>query len=286
MKTIRHLLITALFAPLFCISVAADDTPPRPAAAEETRAMALLEKATAYYRTNGEMALPAFHRVGQFHDGDLYVYVLDTNGVMLTSGGSSSALIGRNVRDLRDPEGKPFFREILDTAATRGSGMIEYRWLNQQHGKVERKIAYFQAVGDRILIVGYYVPHASAEQAKAMLWRAVHEMKEYGPKAFEHFNDLNGGFIQDDLYVFVVGITDHRMYAHGAQPRLIRRDATDLVDLKGKPIIRQMLDIAKSHDEGELTYLWRNPVTGKDEKKRTYFKRVDNYLVAIGAYEP
>lgn len=286
MKSVRNLLAAALLACVASLSLAADDPAPRPAAADGTRAQALLDRAVAYYRAKGEAALPAFHRVGEFQDGELYVYVLGSDGVMLTSGGSSSALIGRNVRDLRDSDGKPFFREILEAAAAKGSGTVEYRWLNRQHGKVERKVAYFRSLGDRILVAGYYAPRASAEQARSMMWRAVHELKQYGPGALERFNDLNGGFVQDDLYVFVVGLDDKRMYAHGAQPRLVDQDVGALKDSRGKPFIRQMVDMARTKGEGEVEYRWRNPVTGQEENKRTYLKRVDKYLVAVGAYAP
>lgn len=284
MKRIRSLLAAASLACLTTTGLAADDANAR--AVNAARAQALLERAITHYRAQGEAALPAFNRVGQFHDGELYVYVLDANGVMLTSGGSSSALMGRNARDLHDTDGKPFIREILDIAAAKGSGTVEYRWLNRQHAKIERKIAYFQRLGDRILVVGYYTPRASAEQAKSMLWRAVHEFKEYGDQAIARFNDLNGGFTHDDLYVFVVGLNDRRMYAHGAQPRLVDRDVGDLKDVRGRPIIRQMIDLARTRGEGEIEYRWRNPVTGQEENKRTYVKRVGDYLVAVGSYVP
>lgn len=254
-------------------------------AADAARAQALLERAVAHYESEGEAAFATFFLADKFRDDELYVFMLDSDGFMLTSGGPSSVLIGRDVRELRDTEDKPFMREILETAAAKGYGVVEYRWLNPQHIKVERKVAYFRAVGNRILVVGYYVPRASAEQAQAMLWRAVHEFKQDRAKAIDRFNDLNGGFIQDDLYVFVVGLDDRRMHAHGAQPGLIGCDVDELMDADGKPFNPQMIDIAMTHGEGEFGYRWKNPVTGREESKRTYFKRVGNYLVAVGAYQ-
>ena len=55
-------------------------------------AIALLEKALAYYHDNGDKAFAAFSRQGEFVDHDRYVFVVDTRGVMLASGGPSSAL--------------------------------------------------------------------------------------------------------------------------------------------------------------------------------------------------
>jgi hypothetical protein len=54
--------------------------------ADSQAAIALLEKALAYYHENGDKAFAAFSRQGEFVDKDRYVFVLDTNGVMLASG--------------------------------------------------------------------------------------------------------------------------------------------------------------------------------------------------------
>lgn len=253
---------------------------------EATRARALLDRAVARLKEQGERALGAFSRVGEFTDGDLYVYILGMDGVMQSSAGSSISYIGRNMLEYRDPDGKKFFQEMVDGARTKGGGRIEYRWLNLQHGKVERKVTYYQAVDNRIAAVGYYAPRATAEQAKSILWRAADEVKRIGPAAFEQFNDLNGGFVRDDTYVFVVGFKDMRMHAHGAMPRLVGRNVADLADDRGTPIIRRMADTAKRAGEGSLEYYWRNPVTGQVERKRSFFLRVGDYLVAVGHYEP
>jgi hypothetical protein len=44
-------------------------------------------KALAYYHDNGDKAFAAFSRQGEFVDKDRYVFVVDTKGVMLASGG-------------------------------------------------------------------------------------------------------------------------------------------------------------------------------------------------------
>lgn len=253
-------------------------------ASDSAAAKTLLERAAARYRADGDSALAAFSRAGEFLIGDLYVYVLGADGVMKASGGPSMTLVGRNISDLKDPEGKPFIREMLEGAKANGSGTVKYRWLNRQHGRAEQKVVYYQAVGDSIVAVGYYIPFASAEQAKALLWRAVHELKQDPQAALRRFNDLNGGFVQDDLYVFIIGADDAVMYAHGAQPRLIGKYSKDLRDAAGKLFVQEMLRRTKGDDVAEVEYLWRNPVTLKTAKKTTYAKRVGNYVVGVGAY--
>ena len=120
------------------------------------RAQALLQRAVAYYKAIKDLALAHFSPQGEFVDDELYVYVVTTSGVLLASGGLSSGWIGTNVADQQDAVGKPFVREMLNKARKNGSGTVEYHWLNPYSNKTERKIAYFQKVGDRIILVGYF----------------------------------------------------------------------------------------------------------------------------------
>ena len=124
----------------------------------------------------------AFGRKGKFVEGELDVYVISTKGVMLASGGPSSALVGRDVTDLKDAAGKPFFREMLDKAKTSGSGAVEYYSLNPIDNKMGRKLAYFQTVDDRM--IGGWVLHRSGHpaQAQAMLTRRCRRWRTIRPR--------------------------------------------------------------------------------------------------------
>ena len=283
---VKMLLLAALS--LFLLVARAEEpaaTATRESVASDVqRARALLARAIIRYRQQGDEAFAAFNGPTEFVDGELYVWVLGTDGVMLASGGSSSALIGRKVSNMRDAFGTPFFYDMLEKAKTSDTGVVEYRWLNRLHHKPERKITLFTKIGTRLLAVGYYIPRASAEQASAMLERAVGAMQADSVKALAAFNDLNGGYIEDDLYVFVVGIDDGKFRAHGVSGRLVGSDGYALTDPNGKPVIRQMLDALKDKDRGELDYAWRNPVTRQVENKHTLFRKVGNNLVGVGYY--
>lgn len=288
MKTLRPLLaaLVLALAPFPPTALAADGGPAAATAtaSDAARTQALLDRAEAYYREHGDQALAEFSRAGEFQDRELYVYVLGTDGSFLASGGSSAALIGRNVRDMTDADGKYFFREILDGARSARSGRVEYRWLNPVRGRVEPKLATYRSVGERVLVVGYYAPQASLELAKALLWRAVHELKQHGEAAFERFNSFDGGFVQDDLYVFVVGLDDEIVYAHGGSPRQVGRKGGELVDANGKHFVREMVAAARTKGEGDVHYAWRNPLSLKVENKHSYVVRVGRYVVGAGAY--
>ena len=249
-------------------------------------ARALLEKALAYYHDNGDKAFAAFSRQGEFVDKDRYVFVVDTQGVMLASGGPSSALIGRDVSEVLGPDLRKAFKDALQTPEASGIQQAECRWQNWADGKVERKHVYFQRVGERILAVGYYLPRASAEQARALLDKASSDLLKNEKATLTAVNSLKGGYLQDDLYVFVVDLDTRRYVGHGTNLRLINTDFGKVKDPDGKPVGEPILAMIGKQDVGEYEYRWKNPVTGKVEDKHAYLKKVGHFLVAVGYYSP
>lgn len=251
---------------------------------EARQTQTLLDRAVAHFKEKGETAFADFSRPGSFTQDEYYVYVVGIDGVMYASGGSSAALIGKNVSTMTDAAGKPFFSEMIATAKTDGAGMIEYRWLNRSDNKVEPKVTLFRRIGDYIIAAGYYLPRSAPEQARQLLDQAVAAYRANGAEALGQFNDVNGRFVRDDLYVFAIGIEDGRYYANGAAPQLVGYGAGDLKDAAGKSVVKEMLKLVKRQEAGELDYVWRNPVTNRVEPKHTFVHKVDRYVVGVGYY--
>ena len=253
-------------------------------AQEAAAAKSLLDKAVAHYRQVGDKALAEFSRQGEYVDNERYVFVTDTSGVMLASGGPSGVLIGRDISSVLGPDLQKAFKAVLQTPESASVQQAEYRWQNWRDGKVERKRVYFQRVGDRILAVGYYLPRAAPEQARALLDKAAKALEQDEDGTLESINNLKGGFQQDDLYVFVVNVNTKRYVAHGTNLRLVNTDFGKVKDPEGKPVGLPMLEMIKKQPEGEYEYRWRNPVTGRIEHKHAYMRKVGDFLVAVGYY--
>ena len=251
---------------------------------EQARAEALLDRAAAHVARHGIDGVQAFSRQAEFVDRDLYVFALDTDGRFLASGGASAVLIGDIVLDEVDVEGKPFFREMVDTARREGQGRIAYRWFNPADSSGEPKLTSFRRVGNVIVAVGYYPPRATPAQARRLLARAGRALSSDPAQALAGFQQLNGPFIRDDLYVFVVDVASGRFLAHGASPGLVGTDAHALRDPDGRPVVSEMIERARRAEDGELDYIWRNPITGRLEHKHTYFTVNDGRLVGVGYY--
>lgn len=249
-------------------------------------AKALLEKALAYYQSNGDKAFAAFSRQGEFIDHDRYVFVVDTQGVLLASGGPSAALIGRDVSEQLGPDLQASFKQALAVPEGQGIQQAEYRWQNWNDGKVERKHVFYQRVGERILAVGYYLPRATPEQARGLRDKAVKALVKDEAGTLKAINALQGGFLQDDLYVFVVDLNTGRYVAHGTNLRLVNTDFRKIKDPDGRPVGEPILKLMAEQDQGEYKYRWKNPVTDKVENKHAYLRKTGHFMVAVGYYSP
>jgi signal transduction histidine kinase len=118
-------------------------------------AMALVDKAMAYYKANGQAkAFPEFNnKKGQFINKDLYIFVIDWNGTILAHG-ANEKLINKATADLKDADGKYFMREMVKTAQTKGTGWVDYKWTSPVTKKIEQKASYVKRVGNENLLIG------------------------------------------------------------------------------------------------------------------------------------
>ncbi len=125
---------------------------------------------------------------------------------------------------------------------------------------------------------------STPEEAKELLNKAVAYLEEEGPaKAFCAFNNPGGPFHKGELYVFVVNL-DGVLFANSATPSLVGTSFRDTRDAAGQPIGQNLMEIARSQGEGSLDYLWLNHVSNKVEKKRSFIKRVEGFVLGAGYY--
>lgn len=141
------LLIGALaFAPAFAADHGSAD-----------EAVAMVKRAVAYIKTNGpDKAYEEFTHGKSFKDRDLYIIVYDLNGKNLAQG-ANPKLVGKDLINLKDPDGFPLIQKFVELAKTKGSGWVEgYKFMNPVSQKMERKAMYLERVGDTLVGCGIY----------------------------------------------------------------------------------------------------------------------------------
>lgn len=125
---------------------------------------------------------------------------------------------------------------------------------------------------------------AGPAEAQALAERAAALLEQAGPKrAFTTFMIADGGFIDRDLYVFVIDF-DGTLWANGAFPNSVGSAAVDAHTADGHYYIREMISVAAERGTGWVEYEWINPCTGEFEPKVSYVIRVGRFIIGVGAY--
>lgn len=122
-----------------------------------TEARAMAEKAASYLHTEGvDKAAGQFQRSqGPFRKGELYIFVLNLNGEIIANG-ARPQMIGTDLLDRKDPDGKGFGKQIVQGAKAKGCGWVDYKWTNPTTKKVAPKTTYYVKAGDYIVCCGAY----------------------------------------------------------------------------------------------------------------------------------
>lgn len=127
----------------------------------EAEAEAMVKRAVALVYAKG--AESAYHTFTEapgtaFRDRDLFVFVLDFNGVSLANG-RQPKMVGKSLIDMKDVDGTPLIKGILELVKTRKSGWYgPYKAVNPASGGYERKKAYCeQGSGETAVCVGVFL---------------------------------------------------------------------------------------------------------------------------------
>jgi cytochrome c len=146
-------ILTAAAA-LLCLAFTFNAFADEPTTPEQAEAM--VKKAIAYYKAKGpEVAFAELSKKeGMFSHADLYVNVYDMQGKCLAH--INNKTIGKEMIDLRDPDGKYLIRERIERASKEGHGWQEYKFYNPASHKVEPKHMYFEKYENVIFAAGAY----------------------------------------------------------------------------------------------------------------------------------
>jgi cytochrome c len=121
-------------------------------------AEAMVKKAIVYYQKHGrEKSMAEFSRSpGPFVDRDLYVTVYTPQGVPLAH--INPRLVGRDLMDLRDPDGKYIVKERMEMAQKQDKGWQDIKFFNPVSRKIEPKRVYFERHDNLVFACGAYLP--------------------------------------------------------------------------------------------------------------------------------
>ena len=122
----------------------------------------------------------------------------------------------------------------------------------------------------------------TAEEAKALLEKAVAAVKEDKGKALDMINKGEGGFKDRDLYVSCANASDGLVTAH---PYLKGEHLQDIKGKKDFPLGQEIMKTATEGKINDVTYWWPRPGSDKPLEKRTFYTKVGDQNGGVGYYK-
>ncbi|KFC67797.1 MULTISPECIES: cache domain-containing protein [Massilia] len=139
-----------------CLAIAA--TPALANGPTEKDAIAMVERGVALVKAKGkdEMMKKINAKDAEYVQGELYMDIRDLKTGIVLAHPYNPSIVGKDLTDVPDANGKKYRREIIELAAAKGKGWVDYQYKNPTSGKIEPKTTFIQRVDDVVLEVGIY----------------------------------------------------------------------------------------------------------------------------------
>lgn len=229
----------------------------------------------------------AFTHTKDFVEGALYLFLIDTKGIIYAHG-DQEGMLWKNMWNKRDLFGSLIIQSMINIAHN-GSGWLTYEW----DGAV--KMSFLRRVdiqGKEFALGCGYFPHSKESAVIGLVKGAIALCERYisdGHDISGAFSDmsypLSNQFIFGDLYLYALDFNG-RIVAQGDLPRLIGSQALDYKDEKGVAYNAEVIKKLKNKEAGEG--IWFDYIS-KHAPKRAYAEKVvdkkgNEYFIACGYY--
>jgi cytochrome c len=123
--------------------------------ASRDEAVAMVKNGIAFIKANGTEKGYAeiTSKKGRFQDRDLYLVVYGMDGTVHADG-ANEKMVGRNLIGLKDIDGKPFVRERVELARSKGAFWQDTVFANPVRKAVEPKQIYCETLDDTVVCGG------------------------------------------------------------------------------------------------------------------------------------
>jgi methyl-accepting chemotaxis protein len=124
-----------------------------------------------------------------------------------------------------------------------------------------------------------------AKQIVALVDRAAALIESKGKDAFPEFKKKDGKWYKGNSYVFVDDMNGTAL-VNPPSPEIEGKNFIDIKDAKGKMLVREFIETAKTKGSGWVDYWWPKPGDDKPSRKMSYIKKAkmpNGGMVIVGS---
>jgi len=249
---------------------------------------ALLTRGIEFCKKNTlQVACHAFTHTQDFIEGALYLFLMDTKGVVYAHGDQSN-LLWKSLWDKRDMFGALATQSMISLAHS-GGGQLTH----ELDGAV--KVSSVQRVdieGKEYVIGCGYFPHSKefaviglVKGAVTLFNQYVAEKKDVSGAFSDMSYPLSPQFVFGDLYLYALDFNGN-ICAQADRPGLIGSNSLNYTDSEGKMYNQEIINKLKEKEKGEGVWVHYK---SKHASKHAYAEKVQDskgnyYFIACGFY--
>ncbi len=189
----------------------------------------------------------------EFRYGDLYLFVTDLEGKCIAEGGTPD-LVGQNLWDATDEDGRFFVRELIQKAKD-GGGWVDYKI----KGSFKSNYVELVDLGTGKYMIGSGLYPTTKLETMTLLAKSAADYLRSAPNlkdAMAEFTKPRGRFVRGDLSIFVMTF-DGICLAFGNTYSLIWKNLSAYKDANGVPITKLFIDTVM-RGPGLVSYIQDN----------------------------
>jgi len=244
--------------------------------------VSLVEDAASLIETKGDEAFKEFaQRDSKWLNADYYLFAYTLDGTTVFHP-LRPELVGQNVMDLKDMNGKQIIRQITNIGrrpASDASGWVFYLWEDQTQLTPTWKAAYIRKVVTpdlKTYVVGSGSYSIKIEKAfvEERVNRAARFLQSAGKaEAFKRFHSRASSFYFLDSYIFVLNEQGETL-VDPAFPNRSGRSVVEFQDAVGFFAFKSALKKLENADDAWVQYLWPKPGSSTPSRKLIYVRKV------------
>ncbi len=247
---------------------------------ETKKLVAFVEDAAGLIQTKGIVAFRDFaQKDSKWLRGNRYLFAYDLYGTCIFHP-VTPELIGRNIINMKDLNGKPVIGEIVQIASNQKHpfGWVHYLWMEPGEIYPEYKSSYIMRVTDRdghvfAIGSGNYKQKAEKIFVSDMVDSACIQLERKGLEMIPQFLDKSGKYTFYDSYIFIIDEKGNAL-VDPSFPSLSGRKLLNLKDAIGKPIVKEMIEKLETKQTAWLSYMSKSPDENKPVKKLAYIRKI------------
>jgi signal transduction histidine kinase len=247
---------------------------------ESRRLVAFVEDAAVLVTLKGDLAFREFEKKNSrwFKDNRyLFVYGLDGTCIFHPV---SPELVGKNLINMKDLNGKPVIGEIVKIASgtKHHSGWVHYLWMEPGDIYPEYKSSFIMRVTDPAghtyaIGSGNYKQKAEKIFISDMVDSACVQLETKGLDVIPQLRDKSGRYNFYDSFIFIMDEYGNAL-VDPSFPSLSGRKLLQLKDAIGKPIVIEMIEKLRTRPSAWLSYMSKSPEEHKPVKKLAYIRKI------------